>query len=310
MNDSIGIDISKAHLDAHRLSSAEHARFDNTAAGLRALERWLGPVPPARVVYEPTGPCHRRLEVAFAARLPLVKVNPLQARRFAQAQGTRAKTDKVDAKMLALMGAALDLVPDRPMDPDQRDLKEMQVARAGLVRDRTALTNRLATQHLPLTRRQTRARLTQIERQIAALDAELDARLGACPRRARAQEILVSIPGIGRVTARTILAECPEIGTLGAKQIAALAGLAPMTRQSGQWRGRAAIGGGRKTLRDALFMPALVAMKRNPDLAAKYRAMRAAGKPHKLALAALMRKLIILANTLVTDDRPWAPKPT
>lgn len=308
--DSIGIDISKAHLDAHRTTTGAHARFDNSALGLKALERWLGPARPDLVVYEPTGPYHRRLEMVFSGRLPLCKVNPLQARRFAQAHGTRAKTDAVDARMLAVMGRALDPVPDRGLDPDQRDLKELQVTRAGLVRDRTALMNRLKTQTLGLTRRLTKARLAQTERQIAVLETGIEDRTRACPARARAQDILTSIPGIGRITARAILAECPEIGTLGSKQAAALAGLAPMTRQSGKWHGKARIHGGRKHLREALFMPALVAIKRNPDPAGKYEAMRAAGKPHKVALTTLMRKLIELANTLVKQDRIWTTKQT
>lgn len=305
---TIGIDISKAHLDAHDLNTGAHARFDNSADGLRALKRWLDPTPPDRVVFEPTGPFHRRFETTFSGHLPLVKVNPLQARRFAQAHGTRAKTDAVDARMLAAMGRALELVPDRPVDHKERELKELHIARAGLVRDRTALINRLATQTLGLTRRLTRARLAQAERQIAKLDAEIEARNRRCSKRFRALDILTSIPGIGAITARTVLGECPEIGTLPAKQITALAGLAPMTRESGQWRGKARIQGGRRHLRHALFMPALVAMKRNPDLSAKYDALRAAGKPHKVALTVLMRKLLILANTLLKENRLWLPK--
>ncbi|WP_114291353.1 IS110 family transposase [Pseudosulfitobacter sp. DSM 107133] len=308
INDTIGIDISKAHLDAHRLSTATHARFDNTATGLRAFERWLGQTTPERVVFEPTGPYHRRLESHFSGRLPLVKVNPLQARRFAQAHGTRAKTDAVDARMLALMGRALELVPDQPTDPKQREIKELHVARTGLVRDRTALMNRLGTQQLDVTRRLTRARLRQVNHQIDRLNAEIERRNRDCPERARAIGILTSIPGIGAITARALLSECPEIGTLGSKQIAALAGLAPITCQSGQWSGKAHIQGGRRLLRESLFMPALVAMKRNPDLSQKYDALRAAGKPHKVALAVLMRKLLILANTLISENREWTPK--
>lgn len=307
-HDSIGVDISKAHLDVHRLSSGEHARFDNSATGLRAMKRWLGPDLPDLVVYEPTGIYHRRLEATFATELPLVKVNPLQARRFAQAHGTRAKTDAVDARMLALMGPALNLVPDRPADELEPVLKELRVVRSGLVRDRTALMNRLASARFAVARRLLRARLAQTERQIETLDREIGNRLKACPRRTRAQDILTSIPGIGQITARTLIAECPEIGSLRSKQIAALAGLAPMTRESGTWRGKASIQGGRKPLRDALFMPALVAMKRNPDLSRKYDQMRAAGKPHKVALTTLMRKLIQLANTLIKEDRLWQPK--
>lgn len=308
MKDTIGIDISKATLDAHRPSTGAAAQFANSPAGLRSLRRWIGPQMPDLVVYEATGAYHAPLERNLAGILPLVKVNPLQARRFAQARGTRAKTDAVDARILARMGAALDLVPDAPMDKKQPALKELRIARMALIKDRTRLLNRLKTQTLPLTRRQTKARLEQIKRQLDALDAELLKLVKACPDRKRAFDILCSIPGLGAVTAVAILIECPEIGTLSRKQIASLAGLAPMTRQSGQWRGKAAIQGGRKFLRDALYMPALVAARFNPDLQQKYQTMIQAGKPPKVALTALMRKLIELANALVQQDRTWTPK--
>lgn len=308
MKDSIGIDISKAHLDVHRIKTGQRAQFNNTAAGFCALRRWIGAERPEVVVYEPTGPYHIALEKAFAGKLPLTKVNPLQARRFAQAHGTRAKTDAVDARILALMGAAFDLVPDRPTDKNEHELKELQIARMALVKDKTRLLNRVKTQTLAFTRRQTKARLAQIERQIAALETELKTRLRLCPKRARAHDILRSIPGIGEVAAVAILVECPEIGTLDRKKAASLAGLAPMTRQSGQWRGKAFIQGGRKFLRDALYMPALVASRFNPDLKAKYDAMRTRGKPAKVAITAIMRKLFELANALIRDDRKWTAK--
>lgn len=307
--DTIGIDISKDHLDAHRLSTGQHMRFTNSTTGFRALACWIAKGLPDLVVFEPTGPYHARFERRFAGHLPLVKVNPLQARRFAQAQGTRAKTDAVDAQMLARMGAALELEPDRPTSQQQREINELQAVRRALVRDRTRLMNRLKTQTLTLTRAQTRARIAQAERQLKALDAEIDTRLRRCPQRARSLDILASIPGISAITARAILADCPEIGSLRAKQAAALAGLAPMSRSSGKWQGKERIQGGRKPLRDALYMPAIVAMRHNPDLARKYRQMTDAGKPHKLAITALMRKLIILANTLIKQNRPWTPKP-
>ncbi len=235
-----------------------------------------------------------------------MKINPLQARRFAQAHGTRAKTDAVDARILATMGSAFDPVPDRPYNRNERELKELQIARMALVKDRTRLLNRVKTQTLAFTRRQTKPRLTQVKRQIADLDDELGTRLRDCRKRARAHDILRSIPGIGEVAAVAILVEFPEIGTLDRRKAASPAGPAPMTRQSGQWRGKAFIQGGRKFLRDALYMPALVAARHNPDLARKYQAMMAAGKPAKVALTALMRKLIEMANALVKADREWS----
>lgn len=309
MKNTIGIDISKAHLDAHCLMTGEAGQFSNSPAGLRDLRRWIGTNVPDLIVYEATGPYHAAFERAFGQALPLVKVNPLQARRFAQARGTRAKTDAVDARMLAAMGAAFDLVPDRPQGENQQALKELQIARMALIKERTRLLNRQKTQTLAVTKRQTKARLNQIKRQLAELETELETRLRKRPDRARALDILCSIPGLGRVTAIAILVECPEIGTMTRKQIASLAGLAPITRQSGQWRGKAFIQGGRKFLRDTLYMPALVAARYNPDLRQKYQTMTQAGKPPKLAITAIMRKLLELANTLIKQNRKWEPIP-
>lgn len=308
MKDTIGIDISKDTLDAHRLINSQAQQFANSPAGLRAFRRWIGATVPDLVVYEATGAYHAAIERCFTGVLPLVKVNPLQARRFAQARGTRAKTDAVDARILAMMGAALDLVPDAPTDKNQPALKELQIARMALIKERTRLLNRSKTQSLAILKRQSKARLEQIKRQLTELEEALLDLARQCPKRARAFDILCSIPGLGRVTAVAILVECPEIGTMTRKQIASLAGLAPMARQSGQWRGKAFIQGGRKFLRDALYMPALVAARYNPDLRQKYQAMISQGKPAKVALTALMRKLIELANTLVQKDREWTPK--
>lgn len=309
-NDSIGIDISKDSLDAYRLSDGGTTTFSNDPAGFRALSVWLGRDMPTRVVFEATGPYHRSFERRFSGKIPLVKVNPLQARRFAQACGTRVKTDAVDARMLASFGNALSLEPDQPVDGEQFDLRELFNARTGLIKDRTRLLNRLQTQTLALVKQQTKARIDQLTRQLKALQHDINERLQACPGRARANNILRSIPGIGEVAASTILIEMPEIGCLRKKRAASLAGLAPMTQQSGQWHGKARIQGGRKPLRDALYMPALVATKHNPDLRKKYKAMINQGKPKKVALTAIMRKLIELANALVKADRKWIQNAT
>lgn len=305
---NIGVDISKSHLDAFRLEDGAAQRFDNSAVGFRALTKWLGKAPVARIVFEPTGPYHKAFEAALGETFPLVKVNPLQARRFAEAHGTRAKTDAVDARMLARMGAAFDLEPQAPCSKETLVLRDLHVARTGLIKDRTRLRNRAQTQDVAILKRQTKARLAQVERQVVELDAEIAALIAAGQTTARNRDILCSMPGIGTVTAAAMLTLMPEIGTLERKQVASLAGLAPITRQSGQWQGKAFIGGGRKPLRDALYMPALVAMRHNPDLKAKYEDLRSAGKPAKVAIVAVMRKLIEMANALVKADRTWTPK--
>ncbi len=194
------------------------------------------------------------------------------------------------------------------MRENRHEIKALQVARTAPVKDRTRLLNRIKTQVLPLTKRRSRALLRQTEHPLQEIEAEIKTRLRATEKGARAHDILCSIPGTGHATAAAILIECPGTGSLGRKQIAGLAGLAPVTRRSGQWRGHAFIQGGRKFLRDALYMPALVAVRFNPNMSAKYKDICAHGKPRKVALTAIMRKLPELANALIMADRKWAPK--
>lgn len=306
---TIGIDISKTHLDAFRQEDQAARQFENTPRGIRALIRWLGQTPVARIVFEPTGAYHRALETALSGTFPLVKVNPLQARRFAEACGTRTKTDAVDARILARMGAAMNLEPDAPVSENQLVLRDLQMARTALVKERTRLRNRSHVQVNPVLKRQIKARLTLVERQLAELDTEIASHIASNESLERKREILCSIPGLGPIAAALILTFLPEIGTLERKQAGSLAGLAPHSRESGQWKGKSFISGGRKPLRDALYMPALVAMRFNPDLKAKYATLREAGKPAKVAIVALMRKLLETANALVKADRLWTPKP-
>ena len=307
-DDTIGIDISKATLDIHRLSDGKMMSFSNCPAGFKEFTKFCAQTSVTRVVYEATGAYHSGLERALGALLPLVKVNPLQARRFAQAQGVRAKTDAVDAKMLAVMGNAFVLDPDKPATKLQHDLKELRAFRSGLIKDRTRIMSRQKTQTLSIICRQSKARLAQVDKHIAEIDVEVNRLIQSSDTMARSMKILRSIPGIGAVCASTILIEMPEIGRMDRKQVASLTGVAPMTRQSGKWRGKSFIQGGRKVVRNALYMPALVAMRFNPDLKVKYQAMIKTGKPPKVALTALMRKLIELANALIKADRNWEEK--
>jgi len=342
---TIGVDISKDTLDAHRLPDGASRSFANTPAGHKALIAWAGHGV-TRIVFEPTGPYHAAFERVLAkAGLPIVKVNPRQARRFAEATGKLAKTDRrafrrsghrfaarkarchlrqaragakpvstfaralVDAAVLARMGLALDLQAQSAPDPSLSELKELHLARAALIKDRTAARNRAKTLTLAVLKRHNDQRLRQIERQLAAIEAEIETRIKADPELAHRFAILLSIPGIARVSAFTLLIEMPELGTMEAKQAASLAGLAPVARQSGRWTGRAFIRGGRASLRQALYMPALVAMRFNPDLQAKYRQLVDAGKPAKVAITAIMRKLVVLANALLRHGRKWSENP-
>jgi len=306
MNDTIGIDISKDTLDIHRLSDGTRSQFGNDSSGLGTLRRWIGKVP-VRVVYEATGRYHRDLEAALEpGGHALVKVNPARARRFAQAIGQGAKTDRVDAAMLARMGAVLDLEAKPVRSCSMHEIRELHVARIGLVKDRTACRNRLHGARNKVVLGQLRARLKQVERQIEQIDAELLRLIAGDPQLARRLEILTSVPGIGRVAAAAMIVEMPELGSMDGKEAASLAGLAPIPRESGVWKGKSRIGGGRHQLRRALYMPALVGIRHNRQLGQVYQTLCDAGKPAKVAITAVMRKLIILANALIRDDRKWA----
>jgi len=305
---TVGVDISKAHLDAYRAPDGKAARFTNDAAGFKALIAWIE-CPVRAVTYEPTGHWHRAFEEALlTAKLPLARVNPLQARRFAQAIGQRAKTDVVDARVLAQMGAALDLRPTERTSPAWRALEELRVARDALIRDRTAALNRQKHTRQRLLKQQNKTQLAQLDRHLAAIDAEIGKRLAEDAALTRRAEILTSIPGVSRITATGLLIQMPELGRLDAKAVASLAGLAPVTRQSGTWQGRSFIQAGRAQVRRILYMPAVTAMRCNPDLRAKYRQLVAQGKPGKVALVAVMRKLLVLANALLEQDRTWQPE--
>ena len=308
-NDTIGVDVSKDHLDAHRLADGASRRFANDKCGRKACVKWFGQTHVERVVFEPTGPYHRAFERALgAAGVPFVKVNPRQARRFAEAIGSLAKTDRLDAAMLARMGAMLELKTRPPHSEVLLELKELHLAREALVKDRTAAKNRSKVLGAPLLKRHNAQRLELIRRQITAIEAAILNRVQAEPDLAQRFAILTSIPAVSAITAFALLIEMPELGALEPGQAASLAGLAPVARQSGRWTGRAFIRGGRASVRQAIYMPALVATRFNPDMKAKYKQLIKAGKPAKIALTAVMRKLILLANTLLKANRNWTPK--
>ena len=301
-----GVDISKAHLDVFRLPDGACRRFVYDKAGLRAFVRWLGAEPVERIVYEPTGRYHRSFEACMAkAGFPLSKVNPRQARRFAEAAGRLAKTDRVDAQMLAKMGQALKPGLYTPLSSELADMRELLTARRALIKDLTAAKNRSEGLWIALLKRQNAARRKQSEDQIQAIDAELRDRIAASETLKARFDILLSIPGIGVTAALCLLIDMPELGALENKQAAALMGVAPMTRQSGTRPARAAIKGGRYNLRHSIYMPALVACRYNPDFKALYERLVTAGKPPKVAIIAVLRKITILANVLLKKNTKW-----
>ena len=308
MPQTLGVDISKESRDVHLYPDGRADRFANDRKGFSALIKWLSGYAIARIVYEPTGAYHCGFERRFLeAGFPLAKVNPRHARRFAEAVGTQAKTDAVDAGLLARFGALIEprlLTASSSAAPIMKDLL---VARRALVKDRTAARNRSLQRHLALLKAQAAERLNQIERQIQAIDAALREQLENDAALKARFNILMSIPGLGEATAFILLTDMPELGAIENTCAASLAGLAPMARDSGQWRGKRFIRGGRAEVRHALFMPALVAVRFNPDLRRVFQALTKAGKPPKVAIVAVMRKLVILANALLRKSSPWMP---
>ena len=236
-------------------------------------------------------------------------MHAVRARRFAQALGEDAKTDAVDARVLAAMGAAVGLRIVEPRPAALRDLDELVAARHALIKDRTAALNREKQARHAVVRRLQKSRLALIGKQIKALDAEIAKATAADEELARRNEVLTSIPGVGPAVAAILLSDMPELGRIDGKAAGSLVGAAPRTRESGQWKGRSFIRGGRAGPRRMLYMAALSAIRHNPDMARKYAEMRDRGKPAKVALTAVMRKLAVLANALLKQDRLWTPEP-
>ena len=308
----VGIDVCKAWLDVCVASGGRHAawRVANTGAGVRELVRRLGGFEVRRVALEATGRMHLMVFAALAeAGLAVVVLNPYRARKFADALGWLAKTDRIDARLLALASERLDVVPSAPPSPERRRLKELAALRRNLVGRKVALANQLATGGDAFARRLLTAEQVMIARHLARLEAELRACVDADPALARIYTILVSIPGLGPLSAIALIADLPELGRASDKEIAALVGVAPMNWDSGASRGRRRIKGGRAPLRAALAMAALAAARANPALRAFGLRLRAAGKANRVVLTAVLRKLIVLANALVRDDRLWTPEP-
>jgi len=304
----VGVDVSKAFLDAHRLPDGAELRVENNAPGFQSLIDWSEDAEP--VVFEATGPYHRGLETALhEADVPLCKVNPARARDFAKATGQLAKTDRTDARCLANMGASLELPTTTALSATRSKLKALTVYRVGVVRDLVVLKNRQCHLYDPETLEFNARRLRVTESDLERVNARIAELCEKEEELARGMAILTSIPGVGPVSASILLAEMPELGTLDAKSAASLAGVAPMARDSGTRRGRRYVQGGRRRVRKALYMPALSAKKFNPDLSRKYEELTAAGKEPMVALGAVMRKLVVLANALMAADREWTPKP-
>ena len=264
---------------------------------------------PERIGIEATGGFETVAAAALAgAGLPVVVVNPAQVRHFAQALGQRAKTDPIDAAMIARFVAATR--PDvRPLaDEATRLLADLVARRRQIIEMIVAERNRERRTDVKRIRRSIARLIAALERELAEIDGEIDAGVRGSPVWREKEDLLASVPGVGPITARTLLAELPELGDLDGKKIASLAGLAPFTRQSGQWKGKSMIAGGRKAVRSALFLAALVAARHNPPLKAFRQRLLDAGKPKMAIVIAVARKLLVILNAILRDKRPWSPE--
>lgn len=302
---AIGIDIAQAELVVAVRPTDDMWTVGHDDAGLVALVRRLRALQPTLIVLEATGGYERAVVAALAAAgLPLVVANPRHVREFARATGQLAKTDVVDARLLALFAERVHPVPRPLPDAATRALEALLARRRQLLEMLTAERNRLA-HAVPAVARDLRQHIHWLERRLRDLDRDLDDQIHHSPVWRTKDDLLQSTPGVGPVLSRTLLGTVPELGTLTHKQIAALVGVAPFARDSGAWRGRRRVTGGRAPARAALYMGALAATRCNPTIRVFYQRLVAAGKPKKVALTACMHKLLIILNAMVRSNTVW-----
>lgn len=306
MEITVGIDVSKNRLDVYVHPAGELFSVGNDTAGLAELVERLGATKPDCIGMEATGGYEKLAAASLAeAGLAVVVINPAQVRHYARAIGTRAKTDSLDARLIALFVAATE--PElRPLvDAETAALAELMARRRQLVGMLVAEKNRLGRLPPGRARLSVVRIITALNAELAKLDSDLGGLIEQSPIWRDKQNLLASVPGIGDRIARALLADLPELGQLDRRAIAALAGLAPFTRQSGQWRGKSFIAGGRAAPRAALFIGAMVAARHNQPLRVFYQRLVAAGKPRRLALVATARKLLTILNAIIRDRKPW-----
>jgi len=308
-----GIDVSKAALDVALRPQGTTWRCANDEAGITDLVARLQELMPHLIVLEATGGLERLVVAALAlAGLPVAVVNPRQVRDFAKATGRLAKTDALDAAVLAHFADAVRPQPRPLPDAQAQALAALVERRRQLVGMLTAEKNRLG-QALPPVRPKVAAHIAWLEQALAELDGELDGELDqmlqASPLWREREPLLRSVPGVGPATALTLVAHLPELGQGSVKHVATLVGLAPLNRDSGTWRGTRAIWGGRAHVRAALYMAALVGVRHNPALRAFYHRLLERGKPKKVALTACMHKLLTILHAVLRDHTPWQPSP-
>lgn len=298
----IGIDVSKDSLDLHALPAGDSCRFPNDEQGIAQTLSWTSDRKPALVVLEATGGYQSHIAAELAARdIPVAVVNPRQVRDFARATGQLAKTDALDAAIIARF--ARDVRPHpRPLpDEAEQAIKALVTRRSQLIAIRTAELNRLHQSPPKRVATSLNESIVFLDRQIESIDRDIDDHIKQSPLWREKEDLLQSVPGVGPQTARTLLTQLPELGKLSRREIASLVGIAPLNRDSGVYRGRRVISGGRSQVRAALYMAALVATRFNQRIRTFYLRLRAAGKPAKVALTACMRKLLTILNTMLKN---------
>jgi transposase len=302
----VGIDVSKDRLDVAVWPTGETFVVGRDAAGLDALIAHLKPLAPQTIGLEATGGYETIVAAALAgAGLPVVVVNPAQVRAFARALGKRAKTDPIDAAVIARFVAATK--PEiRPLpDEESRRLADLVARRSQIVQMIVAERQRQKRLLEKRLQKSIARLLAALQKELSALESDIDDAVRSSPAWREKTDLLVSVPAIGSTIARTLIADLPELGQLDRRKITALVGLAPWTRKSGQWQGKSFISGGRSSVRAALFMGAMVAIRHNPVLKAFYQRLLQAGKSKMLAIIAVARKLLTILNAIVRDKKPW-----
>ena len=305
----LGIDVSKKTLDVHLRPEGTARQFDNTPEGISALVQWVTPLAPTLIVLEATGGYENAAVAALSlGGLPVSMVNPKRVRDFAKAIGQLAKTDTLDAGVLAEFAEKV-RPPVRPLaDADTKQLQALLARRGQLIGMRTMESNRLAMVTDRAIRRSIETILRALGKEIEKAERELDAAIQNSPVWKAKDELLQSIPGIGPVVSRTLLTQMPELGTLSREEAAALAGVAPVNRDSGSWSGRRMITGGRAVVRSMLYLGSHAAKQGNAFLRAFADRLEAAGKAPKVIRIALARKLLVIANAVLRDQKPWEAK--
>jgi transposase len=300
----VGIDVAKTHLDV-AIEGGQYWRVATDEEGISGLVHELRGLHPTLVVLEATGGYERGVTAALAdAGIPVAVVNPRQVRDFAKATGQLAKTDALDARVLAHFAATVQPEPRGLADTQAEELRDLLTRRRQVVGMLTAEKNRLK-QATRLVRPRIKEHIAFLEQELEENNADLDGLLHASPLWREREDLLRSVPGIGPVASATLVAALPELGQLSGKQIAKLAGIAPLNRDSGRRRGQRMVWGGRAEVRAALYMATLVATRHNPVIRARYQRLLAAGKPKKVALVACMRTLLVILNAMLKHHTPW-----